>query len=65
MLGMTHETPGAAERVGEGGGRGSAAVFDSDYSVLSRRVIALEQYRCSCLDPLTRNPTVLSYEGEL
>lgn len=43
MLGTTHQTPEATWIVAK-----DTQLFDSDYSVLSRGVLALEQFHCSC-----------------
>lgn len=56
MLGMTHQWPEATKKVGEWGEAEEKQLFDSDYSVLSRGVLALEQFHCSCYGlSLSRN----------
>lgn len=62
MLGMTHQPPEATRGLGEGGGR-ETKLFDSDYCVLSRGMLALEVLHSSCLGPSLTTKLSLVMKG--
>lgn len=62
-----HTKPLKQLREWEKEGAEETLLFDSDYSVLSRGVIALEQFHCSCLDlsPTTRLSLVMRGSSDM